>query len=251
MAESPVLTVIIPVFNEVGTIAQVLDAVDRSRFSRQIVVVDDGSSDGSAAVVQAWMSNSGRDSRCELLRHPSNRGKGSAIRTALGRAEGRFVLIQDADLECDPADYPLLLEPLLRGEADIVLGSRYLRPRGVAGLPLNRLFVILANLAVLALFFRRITDEAGCYKVMATDLLRSLDLRCCRFEFCPEVVAKCCLLDLKFREVQVRYTPRTVHEGKKIRFRDAVQAIATLVRWRMAGIRHLRPPRRSIDRGNV
>jgi dolichol-phosphate mannosyltransferase len=240
----PILTVIIPMFNEAKTIARLLDAVEAAAYSKQVIVVDDGSRDGSLDEVFRWREQSAGGLDFEILCHPENNGKGSAIRTALPRARGKIVLIQDADLECDPADYPTLVEPILQGVSRVVFGSRYLGrgsrylglERQMAWTP-SRTFVLLANSLVWILFGRRITDEAGCYKVMATDLLRSLNLRCRRFEFCPEVTAKLCRLGIAIHEVPVRYTPRDIKSGKKIGWRDAFEAIGTLIWWRLASIR--------------
>jgi dolichol-phosphate mannosyltransferase len=238
---APTLTVIIPVYNEAGTIARVLEAVASAPYSKQVIVVDDGSRDGSFLEVVRWSQKAMPEGGIEVIRHPTNLGKGSAIRTALPLASGRLVVVQDADLECDPADYPLLVEPILNGVAPVVFGSRYLgEGRGRPWTP-GRVFVALANLLVLALFGRRISDEAGCYKVMRTELLRGLDLRCRRFEFCPEVVAKLCRLGVPIHEVPVRYSPRDARSGKKIGWRDAFEAISTLIWWRVAPFRPAGP----------
>ncbi len=232
----PILTVIIPVYNEAPTITEVLRAVSCTTYSKQIIVVDDGSSDGSIKAIECWMGGSDRAASIRLCRHPRNRGKGAAIRTGLAHAEGEIIIIQDADLECDPADYPLLVEPILGGSADVVLGSRFLEAGVVRPWDARRVFVSIANLLVWILYGRRISDEAGCYKVMRTQLLRELDLCCERFEFCPEVIAKVCRMRLVTREVSVRYRPRTHHDGKKIGWRDAAEAIFTLFWWRVARI---------------
>ena len=230
----PLLSVIIPVYNEAATIVATLDAVSRSPLSKQIIVVDDGSTDDSMIEVDRWMCGSGAAYGFRLCRHLANRGKGAAIRTGLVHAEGQIVIVQDADLECDPSEYPALVAPILDGSADVVLGSRFLATGAPRPWNAGRCFVIFANALVRILYGRRISDEAGCYKVMRTRLLRDLDLRCKRFEFCPEVVAKVCRMDLVIREVPVRYRPRTRREGKKIGWRDAAKAIFTLLRWRFA-----------------
>jgi dolichol-phosphate mannosyltransferase len=228
--EASLLSVIIPVFNEVATVARLLERVLAVASPKQPIVVDDGSTDGTAAILKRYADHP----EVIVLRHPHNRGKGAAIRTGLAQARGRFTLVQDADLEYDPRDYPRLLEPLLQGRADIVYGSRYLRPSS-GSRPYARLFrygVALLNVAVRLLYGVKLTDEATCYKVFPTDILRLMDLQCQRFEFCPEVTAKACRLGLTIAEVSIAYTPRSRVEGKKIGWGDGWEALATLWQWR-------------------
>jgi dolichol-phosphate mannosyltransferase len=227
----PVLSVIIPVYNEAATIAAVLDAVSAVPYPKQVVVVDDGSTDGTDEVLRNWVSDG--SAIVEVVGHPANRGKGAAIRTALERCLGEVTVMQDADLEYDPADYPALIEPILRGEADAVYGSRYLRPSRHLPWTANRLCVVGLNLAVRVLYGQSLSDEATCYKAFRTAVLRRMNLQCRRFEFCPEVTAKACRMGLAIREVSIRYAPRTRADGKKIRWWDGIEAIATLIRWRL------------------
>lgn len=226
----PLLTVIVPVFNEKATIDRLLAAVLDAPYSKQVVVVDDGSSDGSAELLAKWSERKA----VELLRHTRNEGKGAAIRTALACARGRFVVIQDADLEYDPQDYFRLIQPLLDGHADVVYGSRRLGCRRTWRQWLNPYYhaVTLLNVCVRLLYGVRITDEATCYKAFPAAALRSMDLTCQRFEFCPEVTAKACRMGLVIREVPIRYTSRRVRDGKKIGVSDAIEAVKTLWRWR-------------------
>jgi dolichol-phosphate mannosyltransferase len=234
--DQPILTVIVPVFNEAGTIAETLDAVFGTSYTKQIIVIDDGSTDGSAEAIDNWLRRVGAPRNVCLCRHSVNCGKGTAIRTGLVRCEGEIVIVQDADLECDPSDYPALVEPILNGSVDVVLGSRFLGSGTQHPWNTGRLFVCIANALVWVLYGRRISDEAGCYKVMRSQVLRNLDLRCTRFEFCPEVVAKICRMGLVIKEVPVRYRRRTRRDGKKIGLRDAAKAILTLLWWRFARI---------------
>ena len=226
----PLLTVIVPVYNEVQTIDEALHRVLAAAYPKQVIVVDDGSTDGTAKALEAWADRPG----VELLAHPVNQGKGAAIRTALAHARGRFTIIQDADLECDPDDYALLVEPLLSGEAEVVYGSRYLRreDRARHRWCVLRWGVSLLNTCVKLLYGVRLTDEATCYKVLPTAVLRKMDLQCRRFEFCPEVTAKVCRLGLNIHEVPIRYFPRAVGAGKKLRWRDGLQAVLTLWKYR-------------------
>jgi len=226
---NPVLSVIIPVYNEASTIDQLLENVVAAPFVKQIVVIDDGSSDGSLKILEKWAQHP----QIELLRHSENRGKGAAIRTGLEHAKGQFVIVQDADLEYDPRDYPLLIEPLMCGEADVVYGSRYLSNQTQsAPWSMFRLGVMLLNLVVRLIYGAKLSDEATCYKAFSTSLLRAMDLECERFEFCPEVTAKACLMELTILEVPISYHPRSRDAGKKIRIRDGVEALATLWKWR-------------------
>jgi glycosyltransferase involved in cell wall biosynthesis len=241
----PLLTIIVPVFNEKETLDELLRQVVAAPFEKQVVVVDDGSTDGTTALLERWEGHQA----VELLQHACNRGKGAVIRTALDHARGQFVIIQDADLEYDPQDYSRLIEPLLKREGDVVYGSRYLggttggrgsrraiKGSGSAGAsPSRSMFrwgVSFLNFCVRLWYGVRLTDEATCYKAFPTSLLRSLDLRCERFEFCPEVTAKVCRMGLRILEVPIHYNPRTVKAGKKIRWKDGLEAIATLWKWR-------------------
>ena len=228
--DNPFLTIIIPVFNEARTIDELLRRVVAAPYRKQIIVVDDGSTDGTTAILERW---EGRGN-VELLAHSKNRGKGAAIRTALEQARGRFTIIQDADLEYDPADYPRLIAPLASGQAQVVYGSRYLRPdhKRSSHWSLFRCGVAVLNGCARLLYGARLTDEATCYKVFPTDTLRSMGLECQRFEFCPEVTAKACRLGWRIVEVPISYHARTVQQGKKLRWRDGWAAIETLWRWR-------------------
>jgi glycosyltransferase involved in cell wall biosynthesis len=239
MDESPVsakarprVSIIIPAYNEERTISDVLtavQAVDASALGveRQIIVVDDGSEDATVELVR-------RHPGVELVRLAENRGKARAIRAAIEHATGDWILIQDADLEYDPSDHPALLGPLLRGEARVVFGSRFLKrawPRRMrlAHFAANKLLTALAN----ALYGVRITDEATAYKAFDAALIKSLPLRAERFDFCPEVVALLGRRGVRIHEVPIEYIARRWHEGKKIAWRDGVSAIWTLLSNRL------------------
>ena len=219
------LSVIIPVYNERDTVAETIARVRASPVPKEIIVVDDASSDGTA---EAIASLAGDD--LKLLRQPTNQGKGAAIRRAVSEVAGDIVLIQDADLEYDPADYPALIAPILAGEASVVYGTRAPRFQGMRW-P-HRIFNWIAALLANLLYRARITDEATCYKVFRTDVLRSLPLKCQRFEFCPEVTARVRKRGLSIREVPVTYQARSVGAGKKIRWWDGLVALWTLVKYR-------------------
>lgn len=266
--QRPLLTVVIPIYNEAATVAELLDSVIHEETHKEIILVDDGSSDGTIDTVNRWMNETcgpinsveasdsrapeanlrstmevsrtdcsddvacflpGHVDRIVLLLHDQNLGKGMAIRTALAEAKGDFSIIQDADLEVSPEAYASLLEPLVKGDADFVIGSRTVI---CGGRLMHRAGVGLLNLAVRILYRVRLTDEACCFKVLRTSDFLRMELACRSFEFCPEVVAKAIRLGLRIHEVPVSYNPRTVAEGKKLRLRDGLQALTTLLRYR-------------------
>jgi glycosyltransferase involved in cell wall biosynthesis len=236
------LSVIIPVYNERETIAHVLQRVLAVGVEKEVIAVDDGSTDGTGQILDAIS-----DQRVRVMHQPRNIGKGASIRAALEHVTGDAVIIQDADAEYDPGDYPRLLEPVTRGRADFVYGSRFLggaeglaqgRPEGLAlkrpeGMRFaNRVFNrVIAALARI-LFRFPLTDEATCYKLFRTDVIKSLPLRCRRFEFCPEVTAKALKRGWRLAEVPIAYRARGRKEGKKIGWRDGVQALWTLLKYR-------------------
>jgi len=198
--------------------------------AKQVVVVDDGSRDGSRAVLESFVA---AHPEVELLCHEANRGKGAAIRTGLARARGRYTIIQDADLEYDPSDYERLLAVAEEGGCRVVYGSRILARQPISYQRYywgGRLLSWLAS----ALYGQRITDEPTCYKLFATELLRSLPLREDGFGFCPEVTALVCRRGERIAEVPIRYAPRPMAEGKKIRWTDGLRAAWILLKLRLA-----------------
>lgn len=224
------LSVIMPVHNEESTIEEVIErvrAVDLGDVETELIVVDDASTDGTPGKLEAYESLPDVD----LVKHEVNRGKGGAIRSGLAKATGEMVIIQDADLEYDPGDYVRLVEPILSGEADVVYGSRFkgrIENMALPNLIANKILSWTASL----LFMKRVSDEATCYKLFRTDVLRSFNLQCERFEFCPEVTAKTLRRGYRLVEIPISYKARTVEAGKKIRARDGFEALWTLVRFR-------------------
>ena len=220
------LSVVIPVYNEVRTIREVVDRVRAIAIDKEIVIVDDGSKDGTSAVLDEL---AGGDVR--VFHHPKNRGKGAAIRTALDHVSGDVVIVQDADLEYDPGNYPSLLAPILEGRTTVVYGTRF-HDGNEMGYSKYKIAARLLTWLTNFLFGARITDEATCYKVFRADVLRAIPLRCERFEFCPEVTAKVLKRGIAIEEVPIDYKPRTEAEGKKISWRDGFEAFYYLVKYR-------------------
>lgn len=224
------LSVIIPVYNEATTLEEIIHRVRATGLVHQIVVVDDGSSDDSPKILARLQNNDSPP--LTILRHPRNRGKGAAMRTGLEAVTGDLVLVQDADLEYDPADYPALLDPFLADSStEVVYGSRNLQRNPKSSFAFywgGRFLSWVTNW----LYGARITDEATGYKLIKTELLRNIGLETDGFEFCPEVTAKLLQQKIPIREVPISYNPRSWEEGKKIQWYDGAIAIWTLVKYR-------------------
>ena len=223
------LSVLVPVYNERSTVEPLLRRVLAVPLDKEVIVVDDGSTDGTREALRELAEGL----PIRLLFHPANRGKGAAVRTALAEARGDIVIVQDADLEYDPEDYPKLVGPIQRGETNVVYGSRYLNPRNELPFTHYKLGVLALNLAANLLYGLRLTDEATCYQAFRTDLLKALPLRCERFDFRPEVTARVARRGERILEVPITYHYRTRAQGKKIGWRDAFEAFFTLLRSRV------------------
>ncbi len=228
----PKVSFLIPAFNETATILTVLDQVDALPLDKQIIVVDDGSTDGTGEAAEEWQK--GRDN--VIVVRKENRGKGSAIRAAIPHIEGDIVVLQDADLEYDPTDVPALIDPIIRGNADVVFGSRLSGGRPQRAylfwhLVGNRFLSLLTNV----LYNTTLHDMETGYKAFRVEVLRSLDLRQDDFAIEPEITAKVCKRKFRIYELPIAYYGRTYAEGKKITWRDGVKAVWVLLAVRFRG----------------
>jgi glycosyltransferase involved in cell wall biosynthesis len=222
---------IVPAYNEAATIGDVLERVHALELDKQVIVVDDGSTDETPRVLEEWAHSNG----VQIVRQ-KNRGKGAAIRAAIPLLDGDIAVIQDADMEYDPAEVPELIEPIRRGAADVVFGSRLSGGRPQRAylfwhLLGNRFLSLLTSV----LYNTTLSDMETGYKAFRTDVLRSLDLREDDFAIEPEITAKVCKRGLRVYELPISYYGRTYAEGKKITWRDGFRAIAVLFRVRFFG----------------
>ncbi len=223
------LSVIIPIYNEEATLEELVNRVEAVSLPKELILVDDGSTDGTVEILRQWETNPRPE--MTIIHQPKNMGKGAAIATGLAHASGDLVIIQDADLEYDPQDYHKLVAAFDSPSQKVVYGSRNLarNPRSSFSFYWGgRLLSWVTNL----LYGSRITDEATCYKVFRTDALREIGIESTGFEFCPEVTAKALRRSWHIREVPISYHPRLWDEGKKIRWYDGLIAIWWLVKYR-------------------
>ena len=226
---SPRLSVVMPCFNETATIVEIVDRVLASPHTAELIIIDDASTDGTREIITEF-----DDPRIRVLLQAVNRGKGAAIRRGFEEATADFVIVQDADLEYDPVDYDLVIEPLLLDRADVVFGSRFQsgRPRRVlyfwhsVG---NRLLTLLSNMFT----DLNLTDMETCYKAFRREVIQSIDLEQERFGIEPEITAKVAAGGWRVWEVGISYSGRTYAEGKKINWRDGVQALQCIVKYGM------------------
>lgn len=223
------LSVIIPVYNETRTLRALVEKVLTVNIEKEIVIVDDGSTDDTPKILQSLAKDY---PDITVLRHPRNAGKGAAVRTGIEHAKGAILIIQDADLEYDPNDYHACIGPIERGECQVVYGSRILnRKNNYSHLSFyigGRLVTLAANL----LYGARLTDTPTCYKTFEASLIKSIRIDGNRFDWEPEVTAKILRRGIQIKEVPIAYHPRPISEGKHIRWKDGVQALWTLIKYR-------------------
>jgi glycosyltransferase involved in cell wall biosynthesis len=222
------LSVIMPVYNEVQTLEEIVKQVLATKLAYEIVMVDDGSTDGSRDIMKQWEKHS----VIRVIYHAQNRGKGSAVRTGFEAATGDVVVIQDADLEYDPRDYPRLLQPIEEGRADVVYGSRFIGGPARKVYFWHRVGNQMLTLATNILYNLDLTDMETCYKCCRAEIVRNMPLRSRRFDFEPEITAKIAKRGYRIFEVPIAYYGREYHEGKKISGWDAFPAIWTLIKYR-------------------
>lgn len=224
------ISIIIPCYNEKKTILSLIkkvEDVDLGNIEKEIIIIDDFSSDGTRELIQDRLK------KYKLIFHNKNLGKGSALRTGFKHITGDIIIIQDADLEYDPNDYKNLIQPIIDKKYKVVYGSRERNKQNKTHSGLSfylggRVLTWLTNL----LYRSELTDEPTCYKVFDKNLLLSIPLKCKKFEFCPEITAKILKKGIEIKEIPISYCPRTSKEGKKIKFRDGVEAVWTLLKYR-------------------
>ena len=221
------LSVLIPAYNEVHNIQNILNKIGEVNIPKEIIVVDDGSTDGTRELLNTLKSDI-----IKVIFHEKNQGKGGAIRTAIAHSKGDIILIQDADLEYDPQDYHKLIPVIVSGKEKVVYGSRFLNKQNKHSYFSFFLGGQVVTWITNILYFQTLTDEPTCYKVFDAKLLKSIKLNCTGFEFCPEVTAKIAKLGYKIPEVPISYYPRSISEGKKINWKDGVEAIWVLFKYR-------------------
>ncbi len=224
------LSVVIPIYNESATIEQLVSRVRAVPIDKELVIVDDGSTDGTADILRVLSA----DADVRVFRHEANQGKGAALRTGFKEAVGDIVIVQDADLEYDPREYPRLIQPILDGKADVVFGSRFVGSESHRVMYFwhylgNRFLTLLSN----CFTNLNLTDMEACYKVFRREVIQGIEIQESRFGFEPEITAKVAALGCPIYEVGISYSGRTYAEGKKIGWKDGVSALWCVIKYNL------------------
>jgi glycosyltransferase involved in cell wall biosynthesis len=233
--KNPKLSILMPAYNEEATIARIVEKIDKVDLAgigvdRELIIVDDGSKDKTVEIIKHLQT---KYPYIRFIQHPKNKGKGGAIKTAIKAATGNILIVQDADLEYDPRDYFRCIMPILRGRAKVVYGSRRLEKRNrqhshfsfyLGGVGITWIFNIL--------FFTHLTDEPTCYKTFRADVIKKIKINGNKFDWEPEVTAKIVKKGIKIYEVPILYYPRTEKQGKKIKWKDGIDAVLTVLKYR-------------------
>lgn len=219
------LSVIVPVYNEAKTIRQILEKVNSVDIDKEIIVVDDGSTDGTNQILRDIKYDN-----LKIIYHSTNRGKGAAFLTGLSNATGEFIIVQDADLEYNPQDYMKLMEEFAKGNADIVLGVRF--AKGYRGLLIPRLGNRFLSIVMNTLFRAQLNDFLTCYKLLPRGTANAMNLESKKFDIDTEIIAKALKKKLRIKQIPISYHPRTYREGKKIRVLDGIHLLASIVKSR-------------------
>lgn len=234
---SDTLSIIVPAYNEESSISEMLKRVCQveliNNIKKEIIIVDDGSKDSTADKCREFIEQHPA-TKILYYKQVPNQGKGAALRFGIGKATGKWIIIQDADLEYDPMDYNALLAWIIENNEKVVYGSRFLNQANKHSYLSFYLGGRLVSLVTNILYNQRLTDEPTCYKFFDAEFLKSIPLKCNGFEFCPEVTAKVCKKGIRIHEIPIRYYPRSINEGKKINWKDGIIAIWTLVKYRFS-----------------
>lgn len=228
------LSIIVPVYNEEKTISKILDKLSKVnlRTKKEIIIVDDGSRDNSKKEIEKYLKNKKNNKKIEYkFKVKKNGGKGSAIKEGIKLATGDIITIQDADLEYNPQDYKKLILPIIKGKEKVVYGSRFLNEHQ----PLYKIYFLgnkFLSFLTKIIYNSRITDMETCYKVFKADTIKNIDIKANKFDFEPEVTARVLKKGIKIKEIPISYSPRSIEEGKKINWKDGLQAIWTLIYWK-------------------
>jgi len=223
------LSVLMPIYNEENTLAQIIKKIIEVPIEKEIIMVDDCSTDNTKNILRKYENIK----NIKIIYLSKNRGKGYAIRIAIKHISGDIAIIQDADLEYEPNDYLKLIEPISNKQEKVIYGSRFLNKKNKHSYFRFYLGGLLVTFVTNILFRQHLTDEPTCYKVFDVQVLKSIALKCTRFEFCPEITAKISKKGIKIKEIPINYYPRSIEEGKKIKWHDGLEAIWTLIKYRL------------------